>query len=67
MELFYQYLTQLNKGGESFFIVKERVQRLGITTIDVATIVVHCLVLVPRYGGLKYTCIVQTRYNDKSN
>ena len=37
IELFHQYLTQLNKGGESFFILKERVQRLGIPTMDIAS------------------------------
>ena len=37
IELFHQYLTQLNKGGESFFILKERVQRLGTPTMDIAS------------------------------
>ena len=37
LELFYQYLTQLNKGEDSLFILKERVQRLGIPTMDIAS------------------------------
>ena len=64
IELFYYYLTQLNKGGESFFILKERVQCLGIPTMDIASSLFN---FGTPFGGLKYTCIVQTRYNDKSN
>ena len=37
LELFYQYLTQLNKGEDSLFILKERGQRLGIPTMDIAS------------------------------
>ena len=37
LELFYQYLTQLNKGEDSLFILKERVQRLGVPTMDIAS------------------------------
>ena len=37
LELFYQYLTQLNKGEDSLFILKERVQRLDIPTMDMAS------------------------------
>ena len=35
LELFYQYLTQLNNGEKSIFILKERIQRLGIPTMDI--------------------------------
>ena len=35
LELFYQYLTQLNNGEKSLFILKERIQRLGIPTMDI--------------------------------
>ena len=37
IELFYQYLTQLNKGEKSLFILKERIQRIGIPLMDIAS------------------------------
>ena len=37
IELFYQYMTQLNNGEKSLFILKERIQRIGIPIIDIAS------------------------------
>ena len=37
IEFFYQYLTQLNNGEKSLFILKEKIQRIGIPTMDIAS------------------------------